>query len=173
MSFHAIIRECISVGAVYDNVEGSFSYGSGAVAHSTAPDRITPFSQRLHSTTNSECFTDVFAPGAPVTSSGIKGTHGESTQHGTSQATPVVCGVLLLAQEFYKMSTGELPSIDSLMEWIRISSVAIHDGDDESDNVANTNKEYSRIDAVKLLAHIERSVEISALTDANTLKRVR
>ena len=48
MSYPAIFRQTISVGAVYDADEGSFSYGIGATALSTAPDRITPFSQRLH-----------------------------------------------------------------------------------------------------------------------------
>lgn len=173
MSFPAIIRECVSVGAVYDNVEGSFSYQSGAVAYSTAPDRITPFSQRLHPSTHSDCFTDVFAPGAPVTSSGINGPHGESVQHGTSQATPVTCGVILLAQELYKTLTGELPNVDDLIDWIRISGIAIHDGDDESDNVTNTNKEYIRVDAVELLAQIRRFIEVDTLIKANILQRAK
>jgi len=173
MSFPSIIRECISVGAVYDNVEGSFSYQSGATVYSTAPDRITPFSQRLHPTTHSACFTDVFAPGAPVTSSGINGSHGESVQHGTSQATPVTCGVILLAQDLYTGITGELPEVDELIGWIRTSGKTIHDGDDESDNVINTNKDYIRVDAVELLAHIRRSVEVKELIKASVLQRAR
>jgi len=69
MGYPAIFRETISVGAVYDENEGSFSYSSGATALSTAPDRITPFSQRLHESRSPDTRTDIFAPGAPVTSS--------------------------------------------------------------------------------------------------------
>ena len=106
MGYPAIIRECVSVGAVYDAAEGSFSYGSGAKAHSTRAGQITPFSQRLHPVVNRHTRTDIFAPGAPVTSSGIKGPHGESVQHGTSQATPVTAGLILLMQEFYNRTEG-------------------------------------------------------------------
>lgn len=172
MSFPAIIRECISVGAVYDDIAGSFRYESGAVAYSTAPDRITPFSQRLHSTTNATCFTNVFAPGAPVTSSGINGPHGESIQHGTSQATPVICGVILLAQELHKRLTGDLPTIDELINWIHASGVAVRDGDDESDNVTNTNKDYTRVDVARLMARIKRSFEVNELIKSNVLVEV-
>lgn len=159
MGYPAILRECISVGAVYDAIEGSFSYGSGAVARSTAPDRITPFSQRLHETTNKVAYTDIFGPGAPVTSSGINGDSGESTQHGTSQATPVVAGVVLLVQEFYRNATRELPDTDKLVTWIRDSAAVINDGDDEHDNVDHTNKNFRRVDAFKVLRLVRRNLE--------------
>ncbi len=169
MSFPAIIRECVSVGAVYDNIEGSFSYRSGAVAFSTAPDRITPFSQRLHPSTHPACFTDIFCPGAPVTSSGMNGRHGESTQHGTSQAAPVACGVILLLQEFYQRATGKLPEVKDLIKWIRSSAITIHDGDDESDNVENTRKDYKRLDAVRACGTIQRNLEVSDLFNSGIL----
>ncbi|MEM7360082.1 MAG: S8 family serine peptidase [Pseudomonadota bacterium] len=170
MSYPAIIKESISVGAVYDKNVGSFSYKSGAIAHTTAADRITPFSQRLHTSTHPKCFTDVFAPGAPVTSSGINGKHGESIQHGTSQAAPVVCGVILLAQELYHKASGELPEVTKIKHWIQTSSFSINDGDDEHDNVANTNKNYIRIDAMRLLGKVRRSLEVASLVHANILE---
>ncbi len=163
MAYPAITRECVSVGAVYDNVEGAFSYLSGAVAFSTAPDRITPFSQRLHPTTSEFCRTDIFAPGAPVTSSGINGEHGESTQHGTSQAAPVVCGAILLLQEFYRRACGNLPGVSELVKWLRASGISIHDGDDEKDNVQNTEKNYIRLDVMRACGHIQRQLEVSEL----------
>jgi len=162
MSYPAIIRECVSVGAVYDNVEGSFRYG-GAIAYSTAPDRITPFSQRLHFTKNEFCNTDIFAPGAPVTSTGIDGPNGESTQHGTSQAAPVVCGALLLLQEFYIRATGSLPTVAELIRWIRISGEKIYDGDDEKDNVENTNKSYKRLDVLRACSLVKRELEVAEI----------
>lgn len=163
MGYPGIFRESISVGAVYDNNEGSFSYGDGATAFSTAPDRITPFSQRLHESTSAECRTDIFAPGAPVRSSGIHGEHGESIQHGTSQATPVTAGVVLLMQELYQRATGELPEVTDLVSWLRSGGAQIHDGDDEHDNVEHTNKGFRRVDAVGALGAVQRHLELAAL----------
>jgi len=167
MGFPAIIGKCISVGAVYDEDEGSFSYNSGAVANSTAPDRLTPFSQRLHETTSTSSHTDVFAPGAPITSSGIQSDTGESVQHGTSQATPVTAGVSLLLQELHLRATGELPTVENLIDWIRRSGQEIFDGDDEDDNVSNTNKTFRRVNAVSALSLMKRDLEVASLTSAN------
>lgn len=158
MGYPAIIRECISVGAVYDAEVGGFSYGSGAKAFSTRAGQITPFSQRLHKSMNRNTKTDVFAPGAPVTSSGINGPNGESVQHGTSQATPVTVGLVLLLQEFYQRITGEQPEVDDLLTWMLRGSVQIIDGDDEDDNVQHTNKSYARIDAVSALDAVRREL---------------
>jgi subtilisin family serine protease len=151
MGYPAIFRETVSVGAVYDADEGSFSYQSGAVAFSTAPDRITPFSQRLHPRVGAEFATDIFAPGAPVTSSGILNDQGESIQHGTSQATPVVTGVVLLLQALHKRLTGQLPAVADVMRWLEQGSDAIQDGDDEHDNVLHTGLTFRRVDAVLAL----------------------
>lgn len=151
MGYPAIIRHTVSVGAVYDAEEGGFRYSSGAEAYSSRAGQITPFSQRLHPSVNRRTCTEIFAPGAPVTSSGIKGPHGESIQHGTSQATPVTVGVILLLQEFYKRSTGKLPTVKQVNSWLRRGGVRIRDGDDEDDNVDHTNLTFLRIDAVRAL----------------------
>ena len=151
MSYPAIIRETVSVGAVYDAEEGGFNYASGAKAFSTRAGQITPFSQRLHQSVNRATRTEIFAPGAPVTSSGINGSHGESIQHGTSQATPVTVGIILLLQEFYQRHAGQLPTVDQLTNWLRRGGVAIRDGDDENDNVQHTNLTFLRVDAVRAL----------------------
>lgn len=159
MSFPGILRECVSVGAVYDADEGSFSYASGAAAHSTRAGQITPFSQRLHPSANSTTYTDIFAPGAPVTSAGIMGEHGESTQHGTSQAAPVVTGIILLVQEFYSHVTGELPEVSDVITWLRRGGIQIIDGDDENDNVKHTGLAYIRIDALSALDAARREIQ--------------
>ena len=163
MGYPGIIRECVSVGAVYDAAEGSFSYGSGAKAHSTRAGQITPFSQRLHPTVNGYTRTDIFAPGAPVTSSGIRGPHGESIQHGTSQATPVTAGLILLMQEFYQRSEGELPTVDDLVKWLRRGASSIYDGDDEDDNVVHTNRTFLRADALSAMDAVRRQIQKNAL----------
>jgi hypothetical protein len=159
MGFPAISRACISVGAVYDADEGGFRYGSGAQAHGSKAGQITPFSQRLHESVSPDCYTKVFAPGAPATSAGIQGPHGESTQHGTSQATPVTVGVTLLMQDFYKQATGELPTVDDLVLWLRRGGVEILDGDDENDNVQHTQLKFVRIDALSALDAVRRHLQ--------------
>jgi subtilisin family serine protease len=158
MGFPAIIRHTISVGAVYDAEEGGFRYSDGAEAFSTRAGQITPFSQRLHYVVNRATRTEIFAPGAPVTSSGINGTHGESVQHGTSQATPVTAGIILLMQEFYKRYAGELPTVQDLITWLRRGGVTIVDGDDEDDNVNHTNLKFLRLDAVRALTAVHREL---------------
>lgn len=170
MAFPAILRHAVSVGAVYDEFEGAFSYSSGARAHRSGPDRITPFSQRLHESAEPDCRTDVFAPGAPVTSSGINGARGESVQQGTSQAAPVTVGVILLMQELFTRLTGELPEVDELVEILRQSAVMIHDGDDEQDNVKHTDQDYPRIDCFGALDAIGRRLQRRMLDTGEPLR---
>lgn len=154
MGYPGIIPECVSVGAVYDASIGSVSYGIGARAFSTGPDRITPFSQRLHSSLDPDLRTDIFATGAPITSAGISSDTGESTQHGTSQASPTVAGIILLMQEYYFRENGELPTVDLIEESLRSGAVIIEDGDDEDDNVTNTGLGFLRTDAVAAIEAI-------------------
>jgi len=172
MSYPAIFRETVSVGAVYDANVGPFAYQSGAQAFATAADRLTPFSQRLHESTNGNTKTDIFAPGAPVTSSGIASDVGESVQQGTSQATPVVSGVLLLMQEFYLRTTGKMPSVDTLITCLRNGAVVINDGDDEQDNVPNTGKNFLRLDAMSALDAVRRFLQINLLSTATAFRQV-
>jgi subtilisin family serine protease len=164
MGFPAILREAVSVGAVYDSSVGGFRYQSGAEAFSSGPGRLTPFSQRLHEDVNADTRTDIFAPGAPVTSSGIDSDVGESVQQGTSQATPVTTGVILLMQEFFLRTTGQMPSVDTLVTSLRNGSVIINDGDDEDDNVPHTGKNFRRIDALSALDAVRRFLQMQLLT---------
>ncbi|MCB0079382.1 MAG: S8 family serine peptidase, partial [Caldilineaceae bacterium] len=166
MGFPAIIRECVSVGAVYDSDGGGFSYGSGARSFATKRGQITPFSQRLHSSVSKDTCTDIFAPGAPVTASGIGSPTASSTQHGTSQATPVVTGVILLLQEFYHRWQHELPTVDQLIAWLQSGGVPIYDGDDENDNVEHTHLTYTRADALSALDAARRAIQAKELAKA-------
>ncbi|MEM7582225.1 MAG: S8 family serine peptidase [Acidobacteriota bacterium] len=86
MGAPACVANSISVGAVYDS-----NFGPNTVFCSdptTAADQVTCFS-------NSNATTDLFAPGAPITSAGVGG--GTSTFFGTSQASPhaAACAALL------------------------------------------------------------------------------
>jgi hypothetical protein len=170
MSYPAIFRETVSVGAVYDAREGSFTYSSGAATTESAPDRITPFSQRLHETINPIARTDIFAPGAPITSSGILNDRAESVQHGTSQATPVITGVILLLQEYYLKLTGLLPSVDEIETYLRDGGIVINDGDDEQDNVENTGLSFIRVDVLGALENITRRLQKAVFEEKKPLE---
>lgn len=159
MGYPGIFRETVSVGAVFDANEGGFTYGSGAACTSSAADQITPFSQRLHTSFNADVRTDIFAPGAPVTSSGILDDRGESIQHGTSQAAPVTSGVILLMQQFCLRERGALPTVDEIEEFLRRGAVPISDDAGDADNVENTGKSFLRIDAVGALEAIQNQIE--------------
>jgi subtilisin family serine protease len=141
-----------------------------AIAHSTAPDQITPFSQRLHARVNDQRQTDIFAPGAPVTSSGIDNDTSESVQQGTSQAAPVTTGVVLLMQQYHLARTGRRPAVDDLVTWLRGGAVPIVDGDDEYDNVTHTGLEYVRIDAVGALDAVRRALQKQILIAGEPLR---
>jgi subtilisin family serine protease len=168
MSYPAIFRQTFSVGAVYDSDQGSFSYQSGASAFATAADRITPFSQRLHEKVGGECATDIFAPGAPVTSSGIASDSGSSIQHGTSQATPVIAGVVALLQSYHLRATGRLPAVADVRRWLLQGAVVINDGDDEQDNVLHTGLAFRRVDAMASLAACAKSLATKELIMAGS-----
>ncbi|MDX1523054.1 MAG: S8 family serine peptidase, partial [Anaerolineae bacterium] len=57
VSYPSADPNSFSVGAVFDTDIGAAAYGSGAMAYSSAADRLTPFSQR-HQT-----MSTIFAPG--------------------------------------------------------------------------------------------------------------
>ena len=159
MAFPAILRECVSVGAVYDEDIGPKSYLSGAEARSTRAGQITPFSQRLHSSVSRLAYTDIFAPGSKITSSGIRTEEGFSIDsEGTSQAAPVTTGIILLMQEYHLRHTGELPRVIDLVRWLRRGGVKIHDGDDENDNVAHTGRDFIRVHAPTALEAMRREL---------------
>lgn len=91
MSAPACVANAVSLGAVWDANVGSQTF-FGCTDDPTAADLVSCWSNRSVS-------TDLFAPGAPTTSSGLGG--GTSTFRGTSQAAPLAtaCAALLLEQD--------------------------------------------------------------------------
>ncbi|MEB3218005.1 MAG: S8 family serine peptidase, partial [Nostocales cyanobacterium 94392] len=131
-----------SIGAVYDSNSGSWSYGNGATAYSSGANHITPFSQR------DDNLTTVFAPGAPITGAGPNG--GTVTQHGTSQASPHIAGIAVLAQQLAEQTLGRRLTVTEFNNLLVSTGVTINDGDDENDNVNNTGLNFKRVDVQAL-----------------------
>jgi subtilisin family serine protease len=161
MSVPAIFREVISVGAVYDASVGRRNYGNGAIAFTTRADQMTPFTQRLSKEASPDCYTDVMSAGASATSAGAADDDATSIQDGTSQAAPTVAGVVLLMQQHYRRQKGELPPIELLQDVLRSTSIWIRDGDDEDDNVENSNQKFPRVDAFQSLVALDRAIKLS------------
>ncbi len=171
MCYPAIFRQTISVGAVYDADEGSFRYRDGAKAFATDSDRLTPFTQRLHRTIGGPCATDTFAPGSPITSSGILNDTGESIQYGASQATPVVLGVVALLQSFHLRTTGHLPTVADVKRWLARGSTVVYDGADDHDNVNHTESTFPRVSALGSLLVCAKDLAVRELAEAHRVDR--
>lgn len=200
MAFPAIVPQTISTGAVYDiemvappgqhirdYLDGSF------IAHAI-PGQCTAFSQRLDQGTGHESRTDVFAPGFFVTAAGpvilkndgtvdeTKSANARTTQDGTSQASPVVSGLVLLLQERYRKLTNNLgghsfvsslPPVDLIEDCLRNGGVVFDDveseADPDADNVVASRMRFIRIDAVSALAELDKRFHADATSLAQQL----
>jgi subtilisin family serine protease len=80
MAAPACVANVVSVGAVYDSNLGAETFPGVCTDSTTRADQVTCFS-------NSDAQTDLFAPGAVTTSTGLGG--GTSDYLGTSQASPL------------------------------------------------------------------------------------
>ena len=152
LSFPAI-SSTLAVGAVWqDGIESTTYWQDGSVDYSTGADRITGFSQRL------DADNVVFAPGAIITSTVPGGGLGESA--GTSEATPHVTGAVALMQEAALEFGDRLLTPDEVSEILRSTADTIIDGDDEDDNVNNTNLAYLRINVYSAISEIKRRADL-------------
>ncbi|MEM8675830.1 MAG: S8 family serine peptidase [Cyanobacteria bacterium P01_G01_bin.67] len=143
------ISSTIAVGAVWqDNQNRNVSWQSGSIDFTTGADRIASFSQRLTAP------NVIFAPGAIITSTLPGGGVGELA--GTSQASPHIAGSVALLQEASLQFSDRLLTPDEVTEILRTTGEVIIDGDDEDDNVSNTNNSYFRVNIHNAVAEIKR-----------------
>jgi subtilisin family serine protease len=180
MGFPAICPETISVGAVFDtrvppHADGTplITYKGGASVFRGEPGRLVVFSQRLGEDEGREFRTDIFAPGFIVTSmgplvpagSGQDPTRTRTTDDGTSQASPVTAGVVLLLQHFYRLQNASiglannLPTVDVIEASLRQGGEQIRDVEDDlarqMDNVESCGATFVRLDAVKAISFLK------------------
>ena len=142
LAYPAADPNVISVGAVYSSNIGGVGYGGGAIASTTAPDRIAPFSQRSST-------LDIMAPGAAVVGAAGSGS-GTTSMHGTSQAAPQIAGAALLAQQLAMQTLGRKLTVGEFRYVLTTSAASIVDGDDENDNAANTGRTFKRADILAM-----------------------
>lgn len=154
IAYPAADPSVISVGAVIDRDLGSTRFADGAAANTSAPDRIAPFSQRWTG-------MDIFAPGEKLTGAGPAAGAATTTLSGTSQATPQIAGLAVLAQQLATQQLGRRLTTAEFRSLLTSSATTIVDGDDEDDNVSHTHATYRRADALALAQAITDLVAAS------------
>ena len=133
----------LAVGAVWaGDFGGPWKFGNGGIDEATGADHVASFSQRDPDQ------TDIFAPGARLTSAAIGG--GVRTMQGTSQSAAYVSGVAALAQQLARQHLGRSLSVAEFRELLVSTAARINDGDDERDNVANSGLDFPRLDVKRM-----------------------
>jgi Ca2+-binding RTX toxin-like protein len=153
------ISSSLNVGAVWkDGSTPSSGSGSGATDFTTGTDRLTSFSQRLNAP--GDIYDTLFAPGALINSTVPGG--GTDLLAGTSMASPHVAGAVALMQEAAFQFGGRLLSTTEVVSILRSTADTITDGDDEDDNVINTNTTYRRLNIYNAINEIKRRFDTIA-----------
>jgi len=88
-------------------------------------NQLLPDAQRLGAATGMGTMTDLAAPGegmvAPTGDSGYSGVEG------TSFATPLVTGAVVLLQQIYQARFGILPTVNQVTQWLEQGSDPVYD----------------------------------------------
>ncbi len=143
LAYPAADPNTISVGAIWaDSFGSNKTFNGGATDYKTGEDAIASFSQRHPS------LLDVFAPGIFIT--GANATGGTQTMGGTSQATPFISGIAVLAQQIAQEKLGRELTLGEFRSLLNNTSDLINDGDNENDNVTNTGLNYPRVNLLAL-----------------------
>ena len=88
-------------------------------------DQLLPDSQRLGAVTGMGTMTDLAAPGEGMVAP--TGDSGDSSVAGTSFATPLVSGAVVLLQQIYQARFGTLPTVNQVTKWLKLGSDPISD----------------------------------------------
>ncbi|MEO1669818.1 MAG: S8 family serine peptidase [Cyanobacteria bacterium J06631_2] len=142
------ISSTLAVGAVWqDSSLPSAAWGDGSIDYTTGADRVTSFSQRLDQENM------IFAPGALISSTVLGRRIGESA--GTSQAAPHVAGMVALLQEAAVQFGDRQLTPAEVSQILRTTGDLIFDGDDEDDNLPNTNVIYVRANIYNAVSEVK------------------
>ena len=127
MGFPAILQSSVSVSAV--NAADLSPEDRADVRIVRAPeDGIAHYAQRLHKLTNGREFTTILAPGSTINATGIASPRAvASLEDGTSAATPMVAGAILLLQQLHRRLTGDWPKVGQVVDWLRSSAELVAD----------------------------------------------
>lgn len=147
----------IAVGAVWqDDSEPLTVWQDGSIDYSSGADRIPGFSQRA----DTENF--IFAPGAIITSTLPNNRLGRNA--GTSQAVPHIAGTVALLQEASLQFSDRILTPAEVNELLRSTGDIIFDGDDEDENVTNTDTSYLRVNVYNAVSEIKRRADATNLS---------
>ncbi len=120
------------VAATGNNFNGQQGEGFAAIVASTISVTATDLSgnllsdaQRLGPSIGGASSTTIAAPGEGLTAP--SGDSGTATVEGTSFATALVSGSVVLLQQIYESRFGTLPTVDQLKSWIEQGSNPITD----------------------------------------------
>ena len=133
----------LSIGAAFHSDVGSIYR-----ANSTSVDRLAPFSQR------DDELTTVFAPGVLIPAAAVDG--GLVQLSGTSMASPVVAGAVVLLQDAATQLLGAKLNPQEMEDLLVSSGDLINDGDDEDDQVTNTGLDFVRINITAAISELEK-----------------
>jgi subtilisin family serine protease len=96
-----------------------------SVTATDTSDHLLPAAQRLGSTIGMGTATDLAAPGAGFVAP--SGDNQLANVDGTSFATPLVTGSVVLLQQIYQSRFGTLPTVDQVTGWLEHGSDPIYD----------------------------------------------
>jgi type VI secretion system secreted protein VgrG len=120
------------VAATGNSFNGQQGEGFAAIVNGTISvtatdlsDHLLSDAQRLGSAIGGSSATTIAAPGGNLIAP--SGDSGTSTVEGTSFATPLVTGSVVLLQQIYHSRFGTLPTVDQLKSWIEDGSDQISD----------------------------------------------
>src|SRR5262245_4696215 len=88
-------------------------------------DQLLPDAQRLGSQIGMGNATEIAAPGKGMLAP--SGNNQYATVDGTSFATPLVSGAVVLLQQIYQSRFGTLPTVAQVTQWLEQGSDPIHD----------------------------------------------
>ncbi len=99
--------------------------GTISVTATDLSGNLLPDAQRLGSTYGGASATTIAAPGQGITAP--TGNNGSSQVSGTSFATSLVTGGVVLLQDIYQQRFGTLPTVAQLKGWLQEGATPIHD----------------------------------------------